>query len=275
MVVADNLPSMDFENVRTAVVQAAANMASVVEQIDDPSVRPDGSEWTVADIAAHVTSGMELYIGYIRGDTPPALDVSNIAEGSLARTTAAFLAAYPERDPHVLAGRLQLATAELLRATESLEIDDVLQWHGEQITMGALFGLALGELLLHGADIASALGLPWEITKDAAGITLTQAFSTIGLLVDPATTAGVHRTFEVRLRGAATFILRVDDGTIVVRLASGREHADCRVSADPVALLLIAYGRTSQWRQIIRGKLLAWGRRPWLGLRLAGYLVAP
>lgn len=272
---ADNLPSTDFEAVRAAVARAAEDMAAVIEQIDDPSRRPQGSEWTVADIAAHVTAGAELYIGYIRGDTPPALDVSDIAEGSLARTTAAFLAAYPERDPRVLAGRLQLATAELLRATEDLDIDDVLHWHGEPITMGALFGLTLGELLLHGADIASALDVPWEITRDAAGITLTQTFPTIGLLVDPATTAGVRRTFEVKLRGAATFIVRVDDGTIVVRRASGREHADCRVSADPLALLLIAYGRTSQWRPIMRGKLLAWGRRPWLGLRLAGYLVAP
>jgi uncharacterized protein (TIGR03083 family) len=275
VVMAEDLPSMDVEAVRTAVAQAAANMAAVVEQIDDPSVQPDGSEWTVADIAAHVTAGAELYIGYLRGDTPPALDVSDIADGSLARTTAAFLAAYPERDPHVLAGRLQDAIAELLRATEGLEIDALLQWHGEQITIGALLGLTLGELLLHGADIASALGRPWEITDDAARITMTQAFSTIGLLVNPATAAGVHRTFEVRLRGGARFILCVDDGTILVRPASGREQVDCRVSADPLALLLIAYGRTSQWRPIMRGKLLAWGRRPWLGLRLAGYLVAP
>lgn len=265
----------DVETIRAAVADAVDDMVALIEQIEAPSVRPDGSEWTVAEIAAHVTAGAELYVGYLRGDTPPALDVSHIADGSLARTTAAFLDAYPERDPTALAQRLRLAAAELLRLTEDLEIDDVVPWHGEQITTGALFGLTLGELVLHGADIAAALGRPTEISPDAARIILTQSLSTIGLLVNPRTTAGVHRAFELRIRGGATFVVRVDDGTIAVRPASGREQVDCRVSADPVALLLLAYGRTSQWSEILRGKLVAWGRRPWLGLRLAGYLVAP
>lgn len=265
----------DLETIRAAVAHAADDMAALIEQIDDPSIRHEGSEWTVADIAAHVTAGAELYIGYIRDDTPPALDVSHIADGSLARTTAAFLDAYPERNPTALAHRLRLAAAELLRLTEDLKIDDVVPWHGEQITTGALFGLTLGELVLHGADIAAALGRPTEISPAAARIILTQSLPTIGLLVNPRTTAGVHRTFELRIRGAETFVLRVDDGTIAVCPASGREQVDCRVSADPVALLLLTYGRTSQWSQILRGKLVAWGRRPWIGLRLAGYLVAP
>jgi uncharacterized protein (TIGR03083 family) len=265
----------DLEAIRSAVARAADDMAALIEQIDDPSIRHDGSEWTVADIAAHVTGGAELYVGYIRGDTPPALDVSHIADGSLARTTATFLDAYPERDPTALAQRFRFASSELLRVTEDLKIDDVVPWHGEQITTGVLFGLTLGELVLHGADIAVALGRPTEITPDAARIILTQSLPNIGLLVNPRTTAGVHRTFELRIRGAATFVLRVDDGAIDVCPASGRERVDCRVSADPVALLLLAYGRTSQWSQLLRGKLIAWGRRPWLGLRLAGYLVAP
>ena len=50
---------------------------------------------------------------------------------------------------------------------------------------------------------------------------------------------------------------------------------DCHVSADPVALLLVSYGRQSQWVPALTGKLLAWGRKPWLGLRLTRYLVTP
>ena len=50
---------------------------------------------------------------------------------------------------------------------------------------------------------------------------------------------------------------------------------DCHVSADPVALLLVSYGRRSQWVPVLTGKLLAWGRKPWLGLRLVRYLVTP
>ena len=53
------------------------------------------------------------------------------------------------------------------------------------------------------------------------------------------------------------------------------ESVDCHVSADPVALLLVAYGRRSQWVPILTGRLVAWGRKPWLGVRLVRYLVAP
>ena len=46
-------------------------------------------------------------------------------------------------------------------------------------------------------------------------------------------------------------------------------------SAEPVALLLVAYGRRSQWGPVLTGKLVAWGRKPWAGLRLTRYLVTP
>jgi hypothetical protein len=42
-----------------------------------------------------------------------------------------------------------------------------------------------------------------------------------------------------------------------------------------VALLLVSYGRISQWRPALTGKMVAWGRRPWLGLFLTHYLVRP
>jgi hypothetical protein len=43
---------------------------------------------------------------------------------------------------------------------------------------------------------------------------------------------------------------------------------DAHVSADAGALLLVLYGRESQWRHIAAGRMLAWGRRPWLALTL-------
>jgi uncharacterized protein (TIGR03083 family) len=265
----------EIETIRAAVSTAAEDMAVLVEQINDPQVRPRGSEWSVTDIAAHVTAGAELYIGYIRGDVAPALDVSRIAEGSLASTSAAFLAAEPERDPRALASRLRVATTGLLEATEELRIDDRVLWHGQDVTVGALFGLTLGELVLHGADIASALGRRWTIDRRVAAMILSQALSRIDLLVDPVATAGVHQTFDLRIRGAARFTLDVNDGTIRARPPSSGEHVDCHLNAEPVALLLITYGRTTLWRQLRFGRLLAWGRKPWLGLRLPGYLVTP
>jgi hypothetical protein len=65
----------------------------------------------------------------------------------------------------------------------------------------------------------------------------------------------------------------VDDGHMMV--GPRRNSVDCHVSADPVELLLVAYGRKTQWVPILTGKMVAWGHRPWLGPRLVSYLVTP
>jgi hypothetical protein len=50
---------------------------------------------------------------------------------------------------------------------------------------------------------------------------------------------------------------------------------DCRISADPVAFLLVAYGRQAQWRPVLLGRMTAWGRRPWRAFALKRLLVNP
>ena len=52
-------------------------------------------------------------------------------------------------------------------------------------------------------------------------------------------------------------------------------RVDCHIVADPVAFLMVAYARQSQWEAIAKGKLLAWGRRPWAALRLTSYVRNP
>jgi hypothetical protein len=56
--------------------------------------------------------------------------------------------------------------------------------------------------------------------------------------------------------------------------ADGR-RPDVTISAQPVALLLVLYKRRPQWPAIARGRLLAWGRRPWLAFSLAGRFHQP
>jgi hypothetical protein len=268
-------PLVDGTAARRAVRRAADRVASEIDQMRDPSVLLRGWDWTRADVAAHVAGSSEVYAGYARGDTAPAVDVSDIAGGSLARTSAEYLARYPERDPKALAPRLLAGTTELLRLTEHRADHDPILWNGQRITVVSLYGVFLAELLLHGRDIAGSQSRPWPIARDDARIALAAALPIIPLLVNPATTARVDQSFEVRVRGGVSVVIRVDHGAMTVRASTGRDPVDCRVSADPVALLLVAYGRISQWRPILTGRMLAWGRKPWLGVRLTTYLVAP
>jgi hypothetical protein len=50
---------------------------------------------------------------------------------------------------------------------------------------------------------------------------------------------------------------------------------DCVISADPVTYLLVCYGRMPLSRALLRGGIIAQGRRPWLGLRFKGLFVNP
>ena len=53
------------------------------------------------------------------------------------------------------------------------------------------------------------------------------------------------------------------------------DRPDCVITADPVAFLLVGYGRVGQSGRIWRGKLRAGGRRPWLALRFSSLLIRP
>jgi hypothetical protein len=48
-----------------------------------------------------------------------------------------------------------------------------------------------------------------------------------------------------------------------------------RLSADPMAYLLVGFGRSSLWPVIARGQIFAWGRKPWLLARLPTYFMKP
>jgi uncharacterized protein (TIGR03083 family) len=191
----------------------------------------------------------------------------------LTRTNAARLDAEPERQVTGLAQWLRAASSARLEQTEGRDRDEVVTWHGQPIALGDMLGIGLAEYLLHGRDIATALSRPWTIRPDDARLVLAAALHLLPLLVDPVTTAAVNARYAIRVRGGVRRAVIITDGELDV--VGDVDRVDCHVSADPVALLLIAYGRRSQWVPILTGKLIAWSRQPWLGPRLVRYLVTP
>jgi uncharacterized protein (TIGR03083 family) len=268
-----SLPTIDLDAARAALRRAADDFAALIASAPEPDQRIPDSEWTVRDVAVHVALGSEAYVEYAAGGTEAWVDISDIAGGSLARSSAARLAAEPARDLPALATRAKAAVGALIEATEGRLGDEAVVWNGMSTTLGAMLGLGLAEYLLHGRDVAKALGRPWTIMPDDARLILASALPMLPLLVDPAATAGVRARYELRVRGGTRVGLSIRDGQLSMDAGDGR--VDCHVSADPVALLLVSYGRQSQWVPALTGKLLAWGRKPWLGLRLTHYLVAP
>ena len=258
---------------QSRVRAAAERCALLIERAPDAAAALPHSEWTVRDLAAHVAGGTEVYCQYANGRTDPFVDLSDIAGGSLARMSAQRLVEEPEQDLEVLASRLRIAVEQLLALTADRPGDQEVMWNGIELDMRSMLGMALGEFLMHGYDLARMLKQPWPVDADDARAVLAAALWLLPLLGNPHKTTGVHASFDLRVRGGTRITLRVDDGRITTDAPGGR--VDCHVSADPVALLFVAYGRRSQWGPILTTRMVAWGRKPWLGLRLTSYLVAP
>ena len=256
-----------------AVGDAARRFGRLAAAIGDPDLALRGSTWTAADLVAHVTRGLEGYSEYLAGETAAFVDVSDIAGGSLVASNADVLDEEPDRDIDVLLARASAATVALTSAAAGRSLDELVPWHGRLEPLRCLLASSLAEQLIHGHDLARALGEPWDIPRREAALVLGNITPLLPLLVDPHSTRSLQTSIRILVRGADPITLTFDHGRLTVDGDGSRP--DATVSADPVAFLLVAYGRSSQWAQIARGRLVAWGRRPWHALRLVDYLVRP
>jgi hypothetical protein len=91
--------------------------------------------------------------------------------------------------------------------------------------------------------------------------------------VNAATAAGRTATYQIRLRGGRGYTWSFSNGRL--RVAGDLPRPDVTILADPVSFLLVTYRRRSQWSQIARGRMVAWGRRPWLAFSLVGMFHEP
>jgi uncharacterized protein (TIGR03083 family) len=258
-----------------AVRDAAGRFAALARQVTDPSAPVRDSTWTTGDLVAHVTGGLEAYVRYLNGDDEAVVDVSDVAGGSLVASNRQRLAEESVRSIPALLNRASIALERLPAAIAGRSADDIVPWHGRREPLRSLLATALAEQLLHGRDLARTIGAPWTISKQDAALVVHNVAPLLPVLVDQRTASSLEASIRIKVRGGDTIRLAFDRGTLTVNGAHDRERCDATISADPLAFLLVAYGRCGQWSQIARGRLLAWGRKPWLALRLTKYLVHP
>jgi len=262
---------------RAALGDASTRVADLLRSGIDPTA-PALGEWSIAELATHLSHAFDVVPALARRDR--ASPLGELRE--LSGQTATWVANDPERDLGVLATRIETRAAEFLSATAAGDASDPRPWlvEGSAVSLTVLTCHLLNEAVLHGYDIAKAAGRPWAIDRIAAALIFEGFLLSVIQAVDPRAlviqekAAGVQARFDVSLRGAGRFSMVFDDGRLTIERPSDRQ-VDCHLSADPAALLLVAWGRISQWQAIAKGQLLAWGRRPWMGLQMRGFLRNP
>jgi hypothetical protein len=135
-------------------------------------------------------------------------------------------------------------------------------------------GIEGGDAVVHGWDVAHALGRPWPIEPADACIVASSLLEVLPAFVDPAAATGFTATYGLHLRHGPDVALDFVDGSLTVH--DGRpSKADCRISAEPVAYLLNGYGRVPAAKVALTGRIAVYGRKPWLGFKLASLLRSP
>jgi uncharacterized protein (TIGR03083 family) len=254
---------LDWHAVSSTCQRTTARFAELLRSAPDPHASVPGLDWTIAEVAAHVVSLTARYVPFVQGQekTFPA---------SIPEMNARELEALSALTLEELADRLECGTASLLSLCPSGQAP--ARFFDLESDCTSAIALYVEELLVHGLDVARAMGRPWSISHDEAVMAIGALTVPLPKFVDPQTANGMRATYEFRLRGGPTCAMAVADGAVTF-LPGPARNADCRILADPLAFLLTGADRESQWKALLTGKLLAFGRKPWLALRFKKLFV--
>jgi uncharacterized protein (TIGR03083 family) len=274
--------ALDRDAARSAISAAARRFTALLQDTDDIQRPAAGTDWTVAETAAHVAIVLTGFSAAITAQ-PQALAPHQYLNADFATRLAATNAATLDKVEHSDAGQIAKSIAaaaqQFLRLAASADGDLECEtpWYGpgRTRTVDCLTALALGELTVHGHDIATGTGRRWPIPAGHANLILGTVCPAMSpLVVRPEAARSTSLTYEIRIRGnGPRYVIEIADGRAEVREVGG--HVDCVISADPATFLLVAYGRMHPYRAMLRGGIIATGRRPWLGLRYKNLFFNP
>ena len=263
-----SLVPIDWTQIRGGLDRGANRVAALLRTAPDRDAPVKGLDWTVADLGAHLVNVTERFERFGRGESQPLDDV--------AKTNAEEISTVTERDPALQAGLFLDGHARYMALAKQHEGTDDYVWFDSKMTWAEAAGIYFGELCVHAVDLARTQGQKAPIAKEDA---LNVAYGITAILpdfVDKEKAVGFDGTFKLALRGGTPLLLTFTNGVMSVgRARREGDSADCTISADPEAFLLVGYGRSSRWGPILRGKLFASGRKPWLGLKFNSLLVKP
>lgn len=138
------------------VVAHSARLHELIRSLEpsDHAAPVPGLDWTVADVVAHLASVWRRYtVDRSRATTWAGVATANAQDiTDMGRDVAALVAD--------MEGNVALMAA----APDLVDPAALLEFHaGQHFTLAGAWGNALNELLVHGDDIARAVGASWAI----------------------------------------------------------------------------------------------------------------
>ncbi|QMT02881.1 maleylpyruvate isomerase N-terminal domain-containing protein [Gordonia jinghuaiqii] len=250
-----------------AAVAAGERFVELVAAVDDPDTRlSETPGWTLTDCLGHVALAPSRFLGLAHGEGEWCCNAVDVPDFN-----AKQIANLPTRDVGAL-------SRQLIDDLNTL-VDEVSHFHAQVpkmhydgdllIRADAALGLLIGEFVVHGHDIARAIGARWWVEPEVVLMIIRARQQILPGWVDTANAVGHNGTYDIRLRGCGErHLYEFTDGELVIDPPRPR-RPDVHISVDPTTALLAGYGRLSTAWVGITGKAIAWGAKPWLAPRLA------
>jgi len=246
-----------------------SRLADLVVSAPHLSVLARASRWTVREVVVHVAVGARAFTD-LAADPKPALPGMTVLAEEIERR----MADVSESDAGKLAALTQDAVEDFVDAWVERPADYPVEWDGAPITAATLAGVLLGEVVMHGYDMAYALGRPWPIDPGHAVLILGAYGPLFPHIVDAEAAAGHTAGYAIDLGGGPILTVRFTDGVIGLE-PPGLGPVDVTICSDPVTFLMVADGRLSQYEAIALGRMSATGERPELAAGFKNLFVDP
>jgi uncharacterized protein (TIGR03083 family) len=263
----------DRQQLCQALETETRQVASLLRAGGDARSPVPGLRWTALEVAAHLSvvlhgfsasllrEPLHLALPAARsGQTMPQF-LAEANESTLRTSAAATLA---DAADAIDAGARRMV--EALTRHDDLRVDLPTPWYGpgRSRSVGTLGALAVSETLVHGHDLACALGGDRRVNEASARVAAATVMSQmLPLLLDPGLPDGFAARFLIQVRGSQAFVLHVAERQ-AWSTPPGDHDVDCRLTLSPAAALLVGFRRLPIWRAAATGRAVAVGRRPWL-----------
>lgn len=265
---------VDLADALAVLERLGGRFAALVEGIAAPDAATHGLEWTLAETAVHVLQAFREYLSSARGDVTPSPEPIDNIPAYVARVNREQIDAEPERGPAALAGMLRDAITALVDWARAAGPEHVVTFAaGYSFDTTTTACSLIAELVVHGYDIARTTGDRWDVDRHSATLAVYATSAALDLALDRRAAAGEHVHVDLRPRGGRPFSIRIEHGRAWTEAAGGRP--DVHLSVDPLAYLLVGFGRVGLVGPSLTGKLILWGRRPWVMLRMPKMFLNP
>lgn len=252
-----------------AVRQAADDVAAVLAGAGSLASRVRQSDWTAADAAAHLAVTQSIFADLVAGGSHP---FQGFEPDRYGEVNARLLADNPARDGAALAQRIRAETARFLDiAAGAGEARDTYDSPLGRMNLETLLSYCMCHLLMHGEGIARAVRGRSPVGARHAVLALPFLEHSVPFAYEMRRRASTSGAIEFRLRGVVRFWMTFDAESAAFTYAMPGP-VECHVLTDPRAFVLVALDHLTPLGAMVRGRALAWGRRPWFALELRGLL---